>query len=101
MPTQVALTDVLGHAEELANNFLKVILPALFKRLYVTIKAIAVTADECIRTLLTRAYFWSFKCIPEVRLSPRTHATNPSARRSCGLPPPTRTAVCAPRRLSI
>lgn len=50
----VALADAIGQTEQFAD-LLVVMLPVLFRRLYVTIKCISEGADECVKAMLARA----------------------------------------------
>jgi hypothetical protein len=67
----ITLAGVLGHDERFAYT-VKHCLPVLFRRLYVTIKVIAQSADECVRAVLSTAYYWAFKSIPEILKAAQT-----------------------------
>ena len=61
----VGFADVLGHHEKFTAT-IRNLIPMLFRRLYVTIKIISQSADQCMKEVLSKSYYWSFKCIAEI-----------------------------------
>jgi len=56
----------LGQEQNVVE-LIKSFIPVLLKRLFVTVKIISQSADECVRAVLTNAQPWAFKLTPDVR----------------------------------